>query len=43
MAQQITGPPGAPSATMTIDGKQLPPPPPKFGGTIERNAANSKP
>ena len=25
MAQQITGVPGSPSATETIDGKQLPP------------------
>jgi arylsulfatase len=31
-AQTITGTPGSPSATTTIDGKQLPPPPPKFGG-----------
>ena len=29
-AQQITGVPGSPSATETIDGKYLPPPPPKF-------------
>ena len=43
LAQQITGVPGSPSATTTIDGKQLPPPPPKFGGKIERNAAQSKP
>jgi len=28
---------------MSIDGKQLPPPPQKFGGKIERNAAQSKP
>ena len=40
---QITGTLGSPSATTTIDGKQLPPPPPKFGGKIERNAAQSKP
>jgi hypothetical protein len=33
MAQQITGVPGSPSATITIDGKYLPPPPPAFGGT----------
>ena len=33
-AQQITGAPGSPSATTTIDGKYLPPPPPKFGGAI---------
>jgi hypothetical protein len=28
-AQQITGTPSAPSATMTLDGKQLPPEPPR--------------
>ena len=33
-AQQITGTPGSPGATTTIDGKYLPPPPPKFGGEI---------
>jgi hypothetical protein len=27
MGQQITGTPGSPSATTTINGKQLPPPP----------------
>jgi len=43
LAQQPTGTPGSPSATTTIDGRQLPPPPPKFGGQIERNAAQSKP
>jgi arylsulfatase len=43
IAQQITGVPGAPDATMTIPGSQLPPPPDKFGGKIERNAAQSKP
>jgi arylsulfatase A-like enzyme len=43
LAQQTTGVSGSPSATTTIDGKQLPPPPPKFGGKIERNAAQSKP
>ena len=42
-AQEITGVPGSPGATTTIDGDQLPPPPPKFGGKIERNAAQSKP
>jgi hypothetical protein len=29
MAQQINGTPGSPSATTTIDGKQLPPEPPE--------------
>ena len=35
--------PGSPSATTTIGGQQLPAPPQKFGGKIERNAAQSKP
>ena len=42
-AQQITGVPGSPSATMTIDGKVIPPPPPKFGGVINSDAKDSKP
>jgi arylsulfatase A-like enzyme len=42
-AQQITGVPGAPSATVTIDGKQIPPPPMKFGGEIKESAKDSKP
>ena len=42
-AQVITGVPGSPSATTTIDGKQLPPPPAKFGGVIKETAATSKP
>ena len=42
-AQQITGVPGSPSATTTIDGKQLPPPPAKFGGVIREDAKDSKP
>jgi hypothetical protein len=33
-AQKITGTPGSPSATTTIDGRQLPPPPQRFGGKI---------
>jgi len=41
-AQQVTGTMGAPSATTTIDGKQLPPPPPKFGGVIKELATESK-
>jgi arylsulfatase A-like enzyme len=41
-AQETTGEPGSPSATTTIDGKQLPPPDPKFGGVIKDNAAQSK-
>ena len=39
-AQQITGTPGSPGATTTIDGKYLPPPPPKFGGEINLSAAS---
>jgi len=42
-AQQITGVPGSPSATTTIDGSQLPAPPQRFQGTIERDASKSKP
>jgi arylsulfatase len=41
-AQQITGTPGSPSATVTIDGKQIPPPPMKFGGVIKESALDSK-
>lgn len=42
-AQQTTGAPGSPGATTTIDGKYLPPPPPKFGGEINLQASQSKP
>ena len=41
-AQQITGTPGAPGATTTITGKQIPPPPPEFGGVINEKASDSK-
>src|SRR6476620_8009593 len=41
-AQQITGTPGAPSATTTIDGNYIPNPPPAFGGEINLNAKDSK-
>ena len=37
-AQQINGVPGSPSATVTLDGKQLPPPPMPFGGVIKESA-----
>ena len=40
---QTTGEPGSPSATTTIDGKQLPAPDPKFGGVIKEKASESKP
>ena len=42
-AQQITGMPGSPGATTTIDGRYLPPPPPPFGGAVSPNAAQSTP
>jgi len=42
MAIETTGTPGSPGATTTISGKQLPPPPPKFGGEIKEKAAESK-
>src|SRR4029079_10062645 len=38
LAQQV---PGSPGATTTIDGKQLPPPEPNFGGVIEEQASES--
>jgi arylsulfatase len=41
-AQEITGTPGSPSATTTVDGNYLPNPPAKFGGTINLNAKDSK-
>src|SRR5579862_7379019 len=40
-AQQINGVAGSPSATMTLDGKQIPPPPMPFGGVIKENAKDS--
>jgi arylsulfatase len=39
---QTSGTPGSPGATTTIDGKQLPPPDPKFGGVIKNDALQSK-
>jgi len=42
-AQQSTGTPGSPSATTTINGEQIPPPPQKFRGKIERTTKGSKP
>jgi arylsulfatase len=42
LAQQITGVLGSPGATITIDGKQLPPPAPEFGGVIKERASDSK-
>ncbi len=43
LAQQVTGTMGSPSATTTIDGKQLPPPDPAFGGIIKNEALQSTP
>ena len=42
-AQQVTGTLGSPSATTTIDGKQLPAPAPKFAGVIKESAKDSTP
>ncbi len=42
VAQQVTGILGSASATTTLDGKQMPPPDPKFGGVIKEKASESK-
>src|SRR5208337_2456177 len=42
-AQEVTGVLGSPTATTTIDGKQLPPPNPPFGGVIKERASESTP
>ena len=42
-AGEVTGDPGSPGATITISGKQLPAPEPKFGGDIKHDALKSKP
>jgi arylsulfatase A-like enzyme len=42
-AQQTIGVPGSPAATTTIDGRQLPPPDPNFGGVIKDGALQSTP
>jgi arylsulfatase A-like enzyme len=42
-SREQTGTPGSPDATTTIDGRYLPPPPQKFEGNINLNAAQSKP
>src|SRR5438270_10253266 len=38
---QTTGTPGSPDATVTIDGKQIPPPPMPFGGVIKESVKDS--
>ncbi|NWK54662.1 arylsulfatase [Verrucomicrobiaceae bacterium N1E253] len=44
VSAEAVAPPGSPSSTTTIDGKQLPPPPDKkFDGEIERNVLDSTP
>ncbi len=42
-AQQINGVPGSANATVTLEGKQLPPPPMPFGGVIKETAKDSTP
>jgi arylsulfatase A-like enzyme len=42
-AQEITGTPGSPSATTTLDGRYLPNPPKPFGGVINLDATHSTP
>src|SRR5271163_1126567 len=41
--QQVTGKLGSADATTTIDGKQIPSQPPKFGGVIKESAKDSTP
>ena len=41
--QRINGVLGSPSATTSLDGKQLPPLPPEFGGVIKEAATDSTP
>jgi arylsulfatase A-like enzyme len=41
--QVVTGVAGAPSATTTVQGSQLPAPPPAFGGVIKESAKDSTP
>ena len=42
-AQQTTGVPCSPSATISPESKYLPPAPPPFGGEINLKASDSKP
>ena len=42
-AQQVTGTLGSASATTTLEGNQLPPSPPKFGGVIKESSKDSTP
>ncbi len=44
LAKQVNGTLGSPNATITIDGKQLPAPPPAFGGEIKASSvAHARP
>src|ERR1700723_1473079 len=43
LAQQINGVPGSPGSTVTLDGKQLPPPPVSFRGVIQESAKDFPP
>jgi arylsulfatase len=43
LAQQVTGTLGSPSATISIDGRQLPAPAQPFGGVIKNGALQSTP
>lgn len=43
LAQKVTGTPGAPNATTTLSGNQLPALAPAFGGVIKDGALQSKP
>jgi len=43
VAQQVTGTLGSADATTTISGKQIPPPPPRFGGVIKETYKDSTP
>jgi arylsulfatase len=42
-AQEVTGIVGTPTATQVLDGKQLPPLPPPYGGVIKESAKDSTP
>jgi arylsulfatase len=42
-AQKVNGVLGLPDATISIDGRQLPPPDMKWGGVIKEDALQSKP
>src|SRR4029077_14348575 len=41
-AQKVYGQEGSPDATMSVDGKQLPAPPLKFGGVLKETIKESK-